>query len=276
MKQSPTRTDDSVEHAPHLGGVIIRFEGVSSTNDIAKKLAEQGAPEGTVVVARTQKHGRGRGEKTWSSPAGGLWFSLVLRPEVAMSTISLLSLAAGIAVAKTIRRLFPIRAMLKWPNDVTINGRKVAGILVEMSTEGSFCYAILGFGINVNNSVDSMEAELGSEATSIVDQLNSNVNVDWLMREIINEFSAIYAKILACDSSTVVAEWKRLSDMLKKTIIIQVEKKSYTAAVLDLDSNGALVIQSQDGTIQRLHSGDVSIREIGSHTQRISLDQTTL
>ncbi len=265
-QQSPTRRDGSVKHDPHLGGIIIRFHSVSSTNDAAKKLAEQGTPEGTVVLAATQKHGRGRGNKTWFSPVGGLWFSLVLRPEVTMSTISLLPLAAGVAVATTIRRLFRIRAMLKWPNDVTINERKVAGVLAETTTEGSKCHAIIGFGINVNNSVGSMTVELASEATSILDELKSNVNVDWLMREILNDFSAIYAKILACDSSHVIAEWKRLSDMLKMSIIVKEEKISYRAEVVDLDSDGALVIQSQDGTIRRLLSGDVSVRKIRSRT----------
>jgi len=266
MKQSPTRRDGSVKHDPHLGAKIIRFESVSSTNDVAMKLAERGTPEGTVVLANTQKHGRGRGKKTWFSPVGGLWFSLVLRPEVTISSISLLPLAAGVAIATTIRRLFRIQAMLKWPNDVTINGRKVAGVLAETSTDGSSCHAIMGFGINVNNSVSSMTAELASEATSISDELKSNVNVDWLMREILNDFSAIYTKMLACDSSTVIAEWKRLSDMLKKSIIVQEEKRSYRAAVFDLDSDGALVIQAQDGTMRRLLSGDVSVREISSRT----------
>lgn len=193
---------------------------------------------------------------------GGLWFSIVLRPEVTKSSVSLLPLAAGVSIARTIRRLFHLEAMLKWPNDVTICGRKVAGVLAETSTDANDCHMIIGFGVNVNNSVGSMAAELEDKATSILDEMKSNVNVDWLMREILNDFASIYAKMLTGDSATVITGWKRLSDMLKQPILVQEGERSFRAVALDLDFDGALIIQAQDRTIRRLLSGDVSVRRV--------------
>jgi len=245
---------------PRLGRVVLRFESVSSTNDTAKRLAKRGTPEGTVILAKTQTHGRGRRGKVWFSPPGGLWFSIILRPEAIGSYTSLLPLAAGVAIARTIRRLFGLKGMLKWPNDVTVHGRKIAGVLVETSTGMQDRHTVLGFGINVNNSVRFMSTELGHETTSISDELKSTANVDWLMREILNDFAVIYAKTVAGDYSYVITEWKGHSDMLEKPILVQEGDRSFRAVAFDLDFDGALLVRAEDGTVGRLLSADVSVR----------------
>jgi BirA family biotin operon repressor/biotin-[acetyl-CoA-carboxylase] ligase len=225
------------------------------------RLASRGVPDGTLIRAETQEEGRGRRGRGWYSPIGGLWFSVILRPESTELPVSLLPLAAGISVARTLRRLFRLEATLKWPNDVTIRGRKVAGVLSEASTNASGHWVVIGFGVNVNNPVDCLALELRAEATSIVDEIGSNVNVDWLMREILRDFASVYSKVLRGDSSAVIAEWRTLSDMLGQHIIVQEGERSFAAVAVDLDPEGALIVETQDGTVCRLLSADVSVRK---------------
>lgn len=245
-----------------LGAILLRFESVSSTNDIAKRLARKGLPEGAVVLAKMQEQGRGRRDRRWFSPLGGLWFSVVLRPGVPPSCISLIPIAVGVSTARTIRRLFRLDVVLKWPNDVMAGARKIAGILTESSAAVDDCYAIVGFGINANNSYASMPPQLRDETISLSDLLRSRVNVDWLMQENLKEFAEVYAKILADDSADVVTEWKRLTDMLRQPILVYEDEAFFQAIAVDLDSDGALLIQTEDGTLRRLISANISLRRV--------------
>jgi BirA family biotin operon repressor/biotin-[acetyl-CoA-carboxylase] ligase len=251
---------DSIKpDALHLGE-ILRFESIGSTNDMAKTLARKGMPEGTVIVARKQELGRGRRDKRWFSPPGGLWFSLILRPRVQSSNISLIPIAAGVSTTRTIRRLFRLDVVLKWPNDVMAGAKKVAGILTESSADEDGWHAIVGFGVNANNSTKSMPRELRNEATSLSDLLSSEINLDWLMQENLKEFAKLYGKILTDDSAYVVTEWKRLTNMLRQPIIVHEDGLSFQATALDLDSDGALLIQTEEDKVRRLVSANVSIR----------------
>src|SRR6185503_3177186 len=134
-----------------LGDPILRVESISSTNDMARDLALSGAAEGLCVIAREQTSGRGRQGRSWSSPPGeGLYMSLVLRPEVEASQSALITLAAAIAVAESLRLDFDVHGDIKWPNDVLVNGRKICGILVEAAIERNrLQYAVMGIGVNV-------------------------------------------------------------------------------------------------------------------------------
>jgi BirA family biotin operon repressor/biotin-[acetyl-CoA-carboxylase] ligase len=245
-----------------LGAIIFRFESVGSTNDVAKMLARKGLPEGTIVLAKMQEQGRGRHDKKWFSPCGGLWFSVLLRSKILPSCMSLIPIAAGVSTARTIRRLFQIDVVLKWPNDVMAGTRKIAGILTETSATADDCYAVVGFGINANNSYKSMPTQLRNEMISLSDLLRSEVNVDRLMQEILKEFSQVYAKILTNNSGHVVTDWKMLTNMLRQPILVYEGEASFEAIAVDLDSDGALLIQTKDGTLRRLHSANISIRRV--------------
>jgi BirA family biotin operon repressor/biotin-[acetyl-CoA-carboxylase] ligase len=245
-----------------LGAILFRFESVSSTNDIAKRLARKGLPEGTVVLAKIQEKGRGRRDRRWVSPLGGLWFSILLRPRVPLSCMPLIPIAAGVSTARTIRRLFRLDVVLKWPNDVMAGARKIAGILTESSASVDDCYVIVGFGINANNSCASMPPQLRNEMISLSDLLRSEVNVEWLMQENLNEFAEVYGKILANDSADVVEEWKQLTDMLRQPILVYEDEAFFQATAVDLDSDGALLIRTEDGTLRRLLSANISIRRV--------------
>jgi len=248
--------------ALHFGGILLRFESLGSTNATAKALARKGLPEGTVVLAKMQRLGRGRGEKSWLSPLGGLWFSVILRPRLPPSSMSLIPIAAGVSAARTIRRLFQLDVVLKWPNDVMADGKKVAGILTESSAAADGYHVIVGFGINANNSCTSMPPQLRDEAISLSDMLSSEINIDRLMQENLKEFAKVYSKILTGDSAEVVTQWKHLTDMLRQPILVYETDVSVEATAVDLDSDGALLIQTQDGTLRRLLSANISIRRL--------------
>jgi BirA family biotin operon repressor/biotin-[acetyl-CoA-carboxylase] ligase len=245
-----------------MGKIVFRFESVGSTNDVAKTLAKKGLPEGTVVIAKMQEQGRGRRNKKWISPSGGLWFSVILRRKISPSCMPLIPLAAGVSIARTIRRLYQIDVALKWPNDVMAGTRKIAGILTETSSTIDDCYAVVGFGINVNNSYKSMPTQLRNEMISLYDLLGSEVNIDQLMQESLKEFSQVYAKILTNNLGDVVRDWKMLTNMLGQPILVYEDKAPFEASALDLESDGALLIQTKDGALRRLHSGNISIRRV--------------
>jgi len=210
-----------------------------------------------VIIARKQRRGRGRSEREWFSPVGGLWFSLVLRPRAPTWPTSLLPIAAGVSTARTIRRVFRLGAVLKWPNDVMIGTRKIAGILTESSIRGNNYCAIIGFGVNVNNSYVSVPNTLRNKVTSLYDLTKSRVNVEWLMQENLKEFVQIYTKMFAGRQAEIVTEWKRLTLMLGKQITVCEGDTSFKAVAVDLDSDGALVVRTENGALRRLLSASI-------------------
>lgn len=210
-----------------------------------------------MIIARKQRRGRGRSEREWFSPVGGLWFSLVLRPRAPTWPTSLLPIAAGVSTARTIRRVFRLGAVLKWPNDVMIGTRKIAGILTESSIRGNNYCAIIGFGVNVNNSYVSVPSTLRNKVTSLYDLTKSRVNVEWLMQENLKEFVQIYTKMFAGRQAEIVTEWKRLTLMLGKQITVCEGDTSFKAVAVDLDSDGALVVRTENGALRRLLSASI-------------------
>jgi len=146
---------------------------------------------------------------------------------------------------------------LKWPNDVMIGTRKIAGILTESSVRGDDYCAIIGFGVNVNNSCVSMPSTLRNKVTSLYDLTKSRVNVEWLMQESLKEFREIYAKMFAGRQAEIVIEWKRLTLMLGKQITVCEGDTSFKAVTVDLDSDGALVVRTENGALRRLLSASI-------------------
>lgn len=240
-----------------LGATLLRFNNTDSTSNTAKRLATLGLPQGSVIIARRQRRGRGRDEREWVSPLGGLWFSLVLRLKTPTWPISLLPIAAGVSTVRTIRRVFQLEAVSKWPNDVMIGARKIAGILTESSVENDYRSVVIGFGINVNNSCVSMPSELRDKTISLYDLTKSRVDVEWLMRENLREFAEIYAGMLSGGQAEVVAAWKHLTLMLGKQITVCEKDTSFNAVAIDLGFDGALIVRTENGALRRLLSGSI-------------------
>jgi len=176
-----------------LGKHIIHHDGVSSTQDLADELARKGADEGTAVIAEKQTRGRGRKGREWVSPAeGGVYLSVVLRPALMPNQIVPLPLVAGVAVANAIEKVTPLKPRIKWPNDIMVNGKKVAGILAEMNCEiDSVNHIILGIGINVNTPKKLLDKTSGGNATSLSHECGRGVSRVKLVQQLLYEIRRI-------------------------------------------------------------------------------------
>jgi len=245
-----------------IGRVIHHFVHVSSTQEIAKELARQGTVEGTVIIAETQSVGRGRLGRGWFSPAGGIWMSLLLSPKRSVQELQVLNLLAALAVSRSIEKACGLEARVKWPNDVLIQGRKVAGILSEAFAKGGIVSnVVLGVGINANVDTELFPFDLRSSATSISTTLGSFVDRVTLVQSLLEELETLYEEFEREGSSFIISELKRLSTTLgRKVKVVSLDGVTEGLAV-DIHTDGALVVRVEDGTTKLFYSGDVSITE---------------
>jgi len=229
---------------------IHHFWELSSTMDVAKKLARKGAEAGTVVIAECQTQGKGRVSRKWLSPEGGIYFTVILMPMISPIYAPRINLMASIAVATTIRKLFGLKAELKWPNDVLIEGKKVCGILAEMDAEvDAINFVNLGIGINVNSSV----SQFGKTATSLKDELGSEISRKEFLSSVLAEIEERETLLTKGD---LLEEWKRLSATLNKQVRIEAPGETIEGQAVDIDTTGALIIRSKDGTLKTIVAGD--------------------
>ena len=240
-------------------GNILYLPETESTNAVAKEAASEGAPEGSIVVAGTQTGGKGRKGRTWFSPPGlGLYASLVLRPHLPPSEAFAFSLLSAVAVAEGIasvdRRLAP---SVRWPNDVLIKNRKVAGILIELSTEADLLdYVIVGFGINVN--IDSFPEGLRTEPTSLLLQTGKRIPRTAVLSSVLAAFEREYRRFLEAGSEPVLSDWRKRCDIEGKRIAVERVNSVIEGIVQAVDRDGSLILEDKEGRIHRIHSGDVT------------------
>ncbi len=233
---------------------VLYFEEVSSTQDVAFSLINSGVSEGTIIIAERQTKGRGRLGRKWLSPMGGLWFTIILTPSISPNYVTLLSLMTGCAVALGIQDITNVRPELKWPNDVLINGRKVAGILVEMLAEADrLRYALVGVGINVNNEIPK---EVSDSAISLQQVLGRGIPRIPLMRAILRRFDELYQRLVRGDVNSILKVWRSLSSTLGRRVIVYLGEKTIEGIALDVDEDGALIVKV-NGEVRKVYSGDV-------------------
>ncbi|MEM2525204.1 MAG: biotin--[acetyl-CoA-carboxylase] ligase [Candidatus Methanomethylicaceae archaeon] len=238
-----------------FGKEIITLETIDSTQNFIKKLAEEGAPEGTLVIALEQKSGKGRMNRQWHSPKGGLWFSILLRPPFLPKEMYKLTLLFGVAVAKSLK-IYGLEPYLKWPNDVLINNKKICGILLEGSTEADRIeYIAVGIGINANFLVDSLPEDVRKNATSIFEILNKKIDRAELLCEILKNSESLYLYAIKNGFSHIISLWKSLS-LFDKMVEIRLFNESIRGIAIDIDEDGALIL-NENGKIRKIYSGDV-------------------
>lgn len=246
-----------------IGRKVYSFKEVGSTNIIAKKIAKEGAEEGTLVISKIQTKGRGRFGRPWISTEGGLWFSIILKPQVNKDIISVLPLLAAVAVARAISSLTLLKANLRWPNDVLINKKKVAGILLESDSEkGRIGFVILGIGINVNQRREDFPEELREKATSIFEEIGRKVEIEHLLREVVKELEKAYLSFLKEGTSSIIKGWKRMDICLGKRIKVVTSEGGFKAKALDVDEGGALIVGLSNGHTRSILSGEVSLEGV--------------
>lgn len=237
-----------------IGRNVYHFETIGSTNLFAKKLVKEGAEEGVVVVADVQSGGRGRKNRTWSSPEGGLWFSIVLYPKISSQSVMLITMASSISVAQGIEEITGINSVIKWPNDLLINEKKVCGILTEIDAEmDSINYTVVGIGINVNNE---LEKELQKTATTLKLEIGTQVPKVELLKSILKSFDEKYSRLISGDCDFIRDSWLSYSNIIGKKIQVQDEETVATGKVTDIDDSGCLILNTENGNV-RIVSGDV-------------------
>jgi len=250
-----------------VGKEMNYYPSVDSTNRVAKKLAYHGAADGAIVVAEEQTGGKGRLDRKFFSPRGkGIWFSVILRPKFLPKDAPKCTLMAAVAVAEAMTR-FKLKAEIKWPNDIMHDGRKLVGILTEMTGEiGKITYLVIGVGINVNISRDEFPEDLRGIATSLC-EMNGGEELSrvYLLRAVLEEFDRLYREVMASGFDKVLERWKKHNVTLGREIrVISAGDGSYfTGKAIDLNHDGALVVETADG-LQTVYAGDVSIRQASS------------
>jgi BirA family biotin operon repressor/biotin-[acetyl-CoA-carboxylase] ligase len=247
-----------------LGRQIYYYPVATSTNTLAKEMAAQGACEGTLLIAEEQTQGRGRMGRSWLSPAGkNLLFSLILRPPLSPVQISFITMLSALAVVKTIRVLTSLEALIKWPNDVMINHRKVGGILTEFSAEqDQVIYVILGIGVNLNFDPTSYP-EIAQIATSIYLESGQEVDRIKFLHTLLGELEKQYKDLLEGKNASILQEWRSLLMMLNKEVEIISNQETLTGWAEDVDEYGALVLRLASGNQVKIYTGDVSLRTKG-------------
>jgi BirA family biotin operon repressor/biotin-[acetyl-CoA-carboxylase] ligase len=246
-----------------IGRDIQVFEETTSTNDVIEKLARDGVKEGAVVFAESQTQGRGRMGRKWvSPPRKGLWFSILLRPAMRPTMVTQLTIAAATGLFRAIQAQTGITAEIKWPNDILIRGKKVAGILTELSAElDTVKYVILGMGVSVNLSASDFPADVRKIATSLRIETGQRLDRAALAIRILQELDRDYQRIAAGEFESVANEWEEHCATLRQNVVINIGGRTLRGTAESLDTDGALLLRTQHGRLERIIGGDVTIEK---------------
>ncbi|PAF38654.1 biotin--[acetyl-CoA-carboxylase] ligase [Terribacillus saccharophilus] len=245
-----------------IGRKIIFEEELESTQLLAKSLADQGAVHGTVVIADQQTSGKGTKGRSWHSPAGtGIWMSLIIRPEFGPREAAQLTLAAAVAITRVFRQN-DIDASIKWPNDIYLGGKKLAGILTEMQAEQDYIqHIVLGIGININQTVSEIDPDIRNKATS----LRIETNKEWKRQELIHliwkEFEDVYSLYIKRGFQDIRDEWMQYALRLGHRVKAATPTTVFEAVFRGIGEDGELILENDDGSTQRLYSAELEWKE---------------
>lgn len=246
------------------GHPVKFYDSVDSTNLRALQEAEEGATEGTLVVADVQTAGRGRRGRNWQSPAGtNAYFTLILRPDHEPDRASMVTLVMALAVAEGIEAACGLQARIKWPNDIVVNGRKVCGILSEMSAErGSLRHVVVGVGINVG--LQDFAPELADKATSLQAECGVRVSRASLIAHVMKEFETCYGKFRdTLDMSALRETYDSLLVNRDREVRVLDPKAAFEGTARGIDDRGELLVELPEGKLVTVYAGEVSVR--GAH-----------
>lgn len=247
-----------------IGKEIHFFPEIASTNTHAMELAAGGASEGTVVIAETQTGGKGRLGRKWFSPKGNLYLSVVLRPNIPIHKAPLITLTGAVAVASAIRTTCGLEAGIKWPNDILVSGKKVSGLLTEMSAEQDrIRHIVLGIGIDVNMEMDELPPEVRSRTTTLATEAGAKINRTALLQQLLRDLERWYQIFLGNDAE-VIKEWKALNLTVGNRVTVSGAGEALEGLAQDVDRDGRLIIRLDSGAIHTVAAGDVMIMKTKS------------
>ena len=283
------RLDYDIEAGPHFGYRLVRspdalhaddllarlgetkiigrdiqvFEQTTSTNDVMEKFARDGVKEGVVVFAESQTKGRGRLGRKWISPERkGLWFSVLLRPDLRPQEATQLTVASATALRRAIQNETSLKPEIKWPNDILIGGKKVAGILTELGAEvDRVKHIILGIGLDVNLDAGELPAELRKTATSLKIETGETVSRAELAVAILRELDFDYARICGGKFPVVADEWEAHCVTIGRNVTVLIGDRAIRGRAESLDDDGALLLRTEHGHLERIIGGDVMLEK---------------
>jgi len=245
-----------------VGREIITYDSTASTMDAAWRLAESGAREGTTVFAEYQAAGRGRAGRMWTCPkAKGILMSVILRPTVPVTQTSALTIVGAVATAETVRRMGDMPAMIKWPNDVVVQGRKLAGILVESRKLRTGPCFVLGVGLNVNVELDMLPDSLRATTTSLLIEAGRPMDRVEVANTLLGTLDWWYRILLRKGPEEITEEWKRCSSTLGQRITIERNGKEFTGTVVDLSTVEGIVLRLDRGGTHVFRGEHVTVKQ---------------
>ena len=247
----------------NIGKRVYYFEELDSTQNFAQQIAADKKENGTIVIAEKQTSGRGRLDRKWTSPKGGIWFSLIIHPKFDVSSSTLIPILSAVALSKSIKKILGVETEVKWPNDIILNGKKVAGILVDASVQANNIeYLILGIGINFDIDTKKLEKRLSKTPNFYgVNSLRGNNNKTppkILLKEFLFEFEKNLSSLDKGEKAKIVKEWTKKAAGIGRKITINTSSGKISGISQGIDSDGALKIKTKK-KIERVLVGDVDL-----------------
>lgn len=243
-----------------IGKKMRYFDSTPSTIGIAKQLCTENDVakiHGLVVIAEEQTGGVGRMGRAWISPRGGIWISIILKPNIPIDHVFMITMAGSVAVARAIRKEYDIGALIKWPNDIFIGNKKVAGLHLELAAEAdNVHHCVLSMGIDANVPLSQFAPVLQKDITSLSAELGHDVDRASFLARILKEFESHYHLIESGEYDAIVREWKSLSCTLEHRVDIRTLKNTFSGEAVDIDEFGALIIRKDNGKLERVIAGD--------------------
>lgn len=244
-----------------FGYKIRKYGSVSSTNDLAKEIARNSIEDHVVVIAETQTHGRGRLEREWISPQGGLWFSVILRPQFSLKEALRLTFIMSSTIAETIRTMFGLETRIMWPNDILVEDRKICGILTEAITnKDSVGFVVIGVGLNANIDLDLFPENLRETVTTLKHELGHEVDLKTLVSSLLQTFEERYKQLVQGLWTSLLEEWKDFASFLGKKVTVTSFDEAFRGKALDVGQDCALLIKLDGGSVKRVIVGDVTVQ----------------
>ncbi len=253
---------DTIFHGEIIGKDIIFLESATSTNDVAMEIGMQREnPEGLVVIADSQTHGKGRLGRKWLSPSGvNLYFTVLLRPSILPNEATFITLMTAVAVVRAIREYTGLQAKIKWPNDILVSGKKAGGILFEMKSGGNRIKLLaIGIGINVNMSINELPDDIKELSTSLKTEKGETVDRAGLLGRILAEIEESYKILLNGNKRALINEWIRLNSTLRNKVAVKNHERIISGIAENINDNGELIIRLPDGKTETVNAGDVTI-----------------
>ncbi len=246
----------------YIGHTIHFFDEVESTSDTAREFLDKGAEEGTVIIAGSQTAGRSRKVDDWASPEGGIYMTMILRPDLTLTQAPKLTIVTGVAIAKTLHDHFNLDVGIKWPNDLLIDNKKICGILTEAIGDFDKLDAVLiGIGIDVNMSEQNLPEDIQDIATSIREEVNTRMSRADIIRTFFKVFEDLYEQYQNGEFKYIVSEWRRLSATTGNRVKVYTSGKSIYADAVGINNDGELIVETDEGELEKITSGRVIILE---------------